>query len=141
MITFRAQYICLLEANIILFPLCKPKRLYSWLALAEIRGTLRSSTPSPFILMSKQDLIAAIADAAGITKRAASDALQAVINIVVKNLKKGTPVTITGFGTFKLSHRAARMGVNPRNPTQRISIPAMKVPSFKAGKTLKDAVR
>jgi nucleoid DNA-binding protein len=58
--------------------------------------------------MSKQDLIAAIADAAGITKRAAADALQAVINIVVKNLKKGTPVTITGFGTFKLSHRAAR---------------------------------
>ena len=91
--------------------------------------------------MSKQDLIAAIADAAGITKRAAADSLQAIINIVVKNLKKGQPVTITGFGTFKLSHRAARMGVNPRNPTQRISIPAMKVPSFKAGKTLKDAVR
>lgn len=91
--------------------------------------------------MSKQDLINAIADAAGITKRAASDALQALINMVVKNLKKGTPVTITGFGTFKLSHRAARMGVNPRNPTQKISIPAMKVPSFKAGKTLKDAIR
>lgn len=91
--------------------------------------------------MSKQDLIAAIADAAGITKRAAADALQAVINIVIKNLKKGTPVTITGFGTFKLSHRAARQGVNPRNPSQKISIPAMKVPSFKAGKTLKDAVR
>lgn len=91
--------------------------------------------------MSKQDLIAAIADAAGITKRAAADALQAIINIVVKNLKKGQPVTITGFGTFKLSHRAARMGVNPRNPSQKISIPAMKVPSFKAGKTLKDSVR
>ena len=101
----------------------------------------RHLLPFSLILMSKQDLIAAIADAAGITKRAAADALQAVINIVVKNLKKGTPVTITGFGTFKLSHRAARMGVNPRNPTQRISIPAMKVPSFKAGKTLKDAVR
>lgn len=95
----------------------------------------------PFLPMSKQDLIAAIADAAGITKRAAADALQAIINIVVKNLKKGQPVTITGFGTFKLSNRAARMGVNPRNPTQKISIPAMKVPSFKAGKTLKDAVR
>jgi len=91
--------------------------------------------------MSKQDLIAAIADAAGITKRAAGDALQAIINIVIKNLKKGQPVTITGFGTFKLSHRAARQGVNPRNPSQKISIPAMKVPSFKAGKTLKDAVR
>jgi DNA-binding protein HU-beta len=91
--------------------------------------------------MSKQDLIAAIADASGITKRAAGDALQALINIVIKNLKKGQPVTITGFGTFKLSSRAARTGVNPRNPSQKISIPAMKVPSFKAGKTLKDAVR
>ncbi len=97
--------------------------------------------PFPPSAMSKQDLIAAIADAAGITKRAAGDSLQAIINLVVKNLKKGTPVTITGFGTFKLSHRAARMGVNPRNPSQKISIPAMKVPSFKAGKTLKDAVR
>ncbi len=95
----------------------------------------------PPTAMSKQDLIAAIADAAGITKRAAGDSLQAIINLVVKNLKKGTPVTITGFGTFKLSNRAARMGVNPRNPSQKISIPAMKVPSFKAGKTLKDAVR
>jgi len=91
--------------------------------------------------MSKQDLIAAIADASGITKRAAADALQAMINIVIKNLKKGTPVTITGFGTFKLSSRRARQGVNPRNPSQKISIPAMKVPTFKAGKTLKDAVR
>jgi nucleoid DNA-binding protein len=91
--------------------------------------------------MSKQELIATIADASGITKRAAGDALQALINLVVKNLKKGQSVTITGFGTFKLSHRAARTGVNPRNPTQKIQIPAMKVPSFKAGKTLKDAVR
>ena len=96
---------------------------------------------SPTSRMSKQELIATIADASGITKRAAGDALQALINLIVKNLKKGTPVTITGFGTFKLSHRAARTGVNPRNPTQKISIPAMKVPSFKAGKTLKDAVR
>lgn len=98
-------------------------------------------TFSPSLVMSKQELIATIADASGITKRAAADALQALINLVVKNLKKGQSVTITGFGTFKLSHRAARTGVNPRNPTQKISIPAMKVPSFKAGKTLKDAVR
>lgn len=91
--------------------------------------------------MSKQELINSIAEAAGITKRAAGDALDSLINIVTKNLKKGGTVTITGFGTFKVSKRAARQGVNPRNPTQRISIPAMKVPSFKAGKTLKDAVR
>lgn len=95
----------------------------------------------PIDLMSKQDLIAAIADASGITKRAASDALEALISSVTKELKKGNNVTVTGFGTFRISKRAARMGVNPRNPTQKISIPAMKVPSFKAGKTLKDAVR
>jgi DNA-binding protein HU-beta len=91
--------------------------------------------------MSKQDLIAAIADAAGITKRAASDALEAFIGTITKELKKGQNVTVTGFGTFRISKRQARTGVNPRNPTQKISIPAMKVPSFKAGKTLKDAVR
>ncbi|MBM3230884.1 HU family DNA-binding protein [Candidatus Peregrinibacteria bacterium] len=91
--------------------------------------------------MSKQDIINHIADSSGITKRAASDALESLVTLVTKELKKGNNVTITGFGTFKVSKRAARMGVNPRNPSQRISIPAMKVPSFKAGKTLKDAVR
>jgi len=91
--------------------------------------------------MSKQDIINHLADSAGITKRAAADSLEALCTLVTKELKKGNHVTITGFGTFKVSKRAARMGVNPRNPSQRISIPAMKVPSFKAGKTLKDAVR
>ncbi|TSC80598.1 MAG: bacterial nucleoid DNA-binding protein [Candidatus Peregrinibacteria bacterium Gr01-1014_25] len=91
--------------------------------------------------MSKQDLINTVANAAGITKRSASQALEAMTLTITKELKKGNNVTITGFGTFRVSKRAARQGVNPRNPSQRISIPAMKVPSFKAGKTLKDAVR
>ena len=91
--------------------------------------------------MSKQDIINAIADASGITKRAAGAALEALTTLVTQELKKGNSITITGFGTFRVSNRAARTGVNPRNPSQRISIPAMKVPSFKAGKTLKDAVR
>lgn len=91
--------------------------------------------------MSKQDLITNIANAAGITKRAAGSALEAMTTMITKELKKGNSVTITGFGTFRVSKRAARTGVNPRNPGQKISIPAMKVPSFKAGKTLKDAVR
>ena len=91
--------------------------------------------------MTKQDLINAVAEAAGITKRSAADALDSLITIITKKLKKGETVTITGFGTFRISKRKSRTGVNPRNPTQRISIPAMKVPSFKAGKTLKDAVR
>ncbi|OGJ54565.1 DNA-binding protein HU [Candidatus Peribacteria bacterium RIFCSPHIGHO2_02_FULL_49_16] len=91
--------------------------------------------------MSKQDLIAIIADASGITKRSASSALDALTSTVMKELKRGNTVTITGFGTFRVSKRQARTGVNPRNPSQKISIPSMKVPSFKAGKTLKDAVR
>ena len=105
-------------------------------------ATLREDLPLfPHLIMSKQDLINAIANAAGITKRAAADSLESLIGTITTELKKGKSVTITGFGTFRVSHRAARMGVNPRNPTQKISIPAMKVPAFKAGKTLKDAVR
>src|SRR3989344_2946235 len=99
------------------------------------------SLPLSFMSMSKQDLIALLADAAGITKRAASLSLEALTSTVTKELKRGNSVTITGFGTFRISRRAARGVVNPRNPRERISIPAMKVPSFKAGKTLKDAVR
>ncbi len=91
--------------------------------------------------MSKQDIINAIADAAGITKRSAGAALEALTTLVTNELKKGNSITITGFGTFRVSQRASRMGVNPRNPSQRISIPSMKVPAFKAGKTLKDAIR
>ena len=102
---------------------------------------MRSLPTSPIPFMSKQDLINAIANASGITKRAASDALESLIGTITSELKKGRNVTVTGFGTFRVSHRAARMGVNPRNPTQKISIPAMKVPAFKAGKSLKDAIR
>jgi len=99
------------------------------------------STSFPNLTMSKQDLIDLIAKRAGITKRAAADALETLMGTITSELKKGNPVTLTGFGTFRVSHRAARMGVNPRDPNQRISIPAMKVPAFKAGKTLKDAIR
>ncbi|MDH5596766.1 MAG: HU family DNA-binding protein [Candidatus Peregrinibacteria bacterium] len=91
--------------------------------------------------MTKQDLVAAIASSAGVSKRVAGDALEAVLDSVTKELKKGKSVTITGFGTFRVSKRAARTGVNPRNPSQKIKIPAMNVPAFKAGKSLKDAVR
>lgn len=91
--------------------------------------------------MTKQDLVAAVAAGAGISKRVASDALEAILSAITKELKKGKNVTITGFGTFRISHRAARTGVNPRNPSQKIKIPAMNVPAFKAGKSLKDAVR
>jgi DNA-binding protein HU-beta len=91
--------------------------------------------------MTKQDLIATAANAAGVTKKAAGDVLEAMIGTIGKCLRKGETVTITGFGTFRVSKRAARTGVNPRNPSQKIQIPAMKLPAFKAGKALKDTVR
>jgi len=91
--------------------------------------------------MTKQDLIAAAASAAGVTKKDAQAVLDAVIDTITSTLQKGDSVTITGFGTFRVSERAARSGVNPRNPEQKIQIPAMKLPAFKAGKSFKDAVR
>ncbi|MBU0982005.1 HU family DNA-binding protein [Patescibacteria group bacterium] len=91
--------------------------------------------------MTKGDLINIAADSAGITKKAAGEAVDAILDAITTSLKKGKNVTITGFGTFRTSKRAARTGVNPRNPSQKIKIPAMVLPAFKAGKTLKDAVR
>lgn len=91
--------------------------------------------------MTKQDLIATAAQVAGLTKKAAGEALDSVLAQITKSLKRGENVTITGFGTFRVSKRQARTGVNPRNPTMKIKIPAMKLPAFKAGKSLKDAVR
>jgi nucleoid DNA-binding protein len=91
--------------------------------------------------MTKADMVNAVAAQAGITKKAAAASLEAVVDLVTGELKKGRNVTITGFGTFRVSTRAARTGVNPRNPSEKIKIPAMKVPVFKAGKALKDAIR
>jgi len=91
--------------------------------------------------MTKQDLVDQAAKMTGVTKKAASDVLEAVLESITKSLKKGENVTVTGFGTFRVSKRAARTGVNPRNPSQKIKIPAMKLPAFKSGKSLKDAVR
>lgn len=91
--------------------------------------------------MTKAEMVDSIAKAAGITKKAAAASLEAVVDLITKDLKKGNSVTLTGFGTFRVSKRAARTGVNPRNPSQKIKIPAMKLPAFKAGKALKEAVR
>ncbi len=91
--------------------------------------------------MTKQDLVAGAAQAAGVTKKAAGEVLDAILDHITKALQKGENVTITGFGTFRVSKRAARTGVNPRNPSEKIKIPAMNLPAFKAGKSLKDAVR
>ncbi|MBU1089407.1 HU family DNA-binding protein [Patescibacteria group bacterium] len=91
--------------------------------------------------MNRQELIEALASRIGLSKRLVTEMLEGLIATITAELKKGKNVTVTGFGTFRVSHRAARNGVSPRNPQQRIQIPALKVPAFRAGKTLKDAIR
>lgn len=89
--------------------------------------------------MNKSDLIDAIASAADINKSDAGRALDAVIDSITDTLKKGDQVSLVGFGTFSVKHRAAREGRNPQTG-QTIQIKASNVPGFKAGKALKDAV-
>ena len=67
--------------------------------------------------------------------------VQAFIDVVTDTLKSGGEVNITGFGAFTVTQRAARMGVNPQRPGEKIQIPASRSPKFKAGKSLKDAMR
>ncbi|WP_249976736.1 nucleoid-associated protein HU-beta [Vreelandella olivaria] len=89
--------------------------------------------------MNKSELIEAIAASADIPKAAATRALDAMVESVTDSLKKGESVALVGFGTFAIKERAARTGRNPQTG-QPIQISAAKVPSFKAGKALKDAV-
>ncbi|MDR1008649.1 MAG: HU family DNA-binding protein [Rickettsiales bacterium] len=89
--------------------------------------------------MNKNEVIAAIADAADLSKAKAGDALDAFISVVTKALKKGAEVRLIGFGTFAVSKRKATVGHNPRTGKE-IKIPASKQPKFKAGKTLKEIV-
>jgi len=89
--------------------------------------------------VNKSELIDAIAEGADISKAAASRALDSAIDTVSNALKGGDQVTIVGFGTFQVRDRAARVGRNPRTGDE-IQIAAAKVPAFKPGKALKDAV-
>jgi len=91
--------------------------------------------------MNKVELAEAMAQKTGMTRADSEKALIAAVEVITAQLKAGGEVTITGFGSFSVSHRAARTGVNPQNPTEKIQIGATKVPKFKAGKGLKDAVR
>lgn len=89
--------------------------------------------------MNKSELVEAIAASADISKAAAGRALDAVIDSVTDALKKGDQVALVGFGTFMVKERAARTGRNPQTGAP-IQIAAAKIPGFKAGKALKDAV-
>ncbi|MGD9897931.1 MAG: HU family DNA-binding protein [Calditrichaceae bacterium] len=90
--------------------------------------------------MTKQELVSKMAAEAGISKKAAEDALGSFLNAVKKSLKKDENVSLIGFGTFSVSKRNARKGRNPQTGAV-INIPARKVPTFKAGKGLKDALK
>ena len=90
--------------------------------------------------MNKADLIEVIAGQTGSTKVDAAKALDVLVDAVSGELAKGGSVSLVGFGTFSVRHRAARDGINPQNPSQKIHIPAANVPVFKAGKALKAAV-
>jgi DNA-binding protein HU-beta len=89
--------------------------------------------------VNKSELIDAIAESADISKAAAGRALDAMTDSVTTALKGGDQVTLIGFGTFSVKDRAARTGRNPQTGAE-IQIKAAKVPSFKAGKALKDSV-
>ena len=89
--------------------------------------------------MNKTELIAAIADQAGLTKKDSEKALKAFTDVVAAELKKGEKIQLVGFGTFEVSERAAREGRNPQTG-KSMKIAASKAPKFKAGKALKDLV-
>ena len=89
--------------------------------------------------MNKTELVAAMADQAGISKKDAESALKAFTDVVAKELKNGGKIQLVGFGTFEVAERAAREGINPLTK-QPIKIAASKAPKFKAGKALKDMI-
>ena len=90
--------------------------------------------------MNKLELVAAMAEKSGLSKKDCEAALGALMDTVTDALKKGYKVQLVGFGTFEVKQRAARMGLNPR--TQKpVQIPAVKVPVFKPGKALKDSIQ
>jgi DNA-binding protein HU-beta len=91
--------------------------------------------------VTKQEFVDRIADKAGLSRRDASKAVDAFLETITETLKGGGDVAFTGFGKFSTSHRAARQGVNPRNPGEKVNIPAATVPKFSAGSQLKQAVK
>ncbi len=90
--------------------------------------------------MNKADLVAKIADKTDVTKKQAAAMVDAFVETIEKEVKKGEKVQLIGFGTFELRKRKARQGRNPQKPGEIVKIPATKAPVFKAGKALKDAV-
>ena len=91
--------------------------------------------------MNKNQLIENLAAKLGTPRSEAEKILNTFVDIITESLKRDEEINITGFGQFSVSKRAPREGVNPQNPTERIQIGAVRTPKFRAGKSLKDAVR
>lgn len=89
--------------------------------------------------MNKTELIAAVAEKAGLTKKDAERVVNATVDVIAESLVKGDKVSVSGFGIFEAKTREARVGRNPRTK-ETIQIPATRLPVFKASKTLKDSV-
>ena len=91
--------------------------------------------------MTKQEFIGKVSQKAGLSSRDAAKAVEAFLDTITEALTSGDDVSFTGFGKFSTQQRAERQGVNPRNPTEKVTIPASTVPKFSAGSVLKSAVR
>ena len=91
--------------------------------------------------MTKQEFVDQVASKTNMSRREAADAVDAVLDSIQETLTSGGEINFTGFGKFSTQHRKERQGVNPRNPTQKVTIPAATVPKFSAGSTLKSAVK
>ena len=91
--------------------------------------------------MTKQEFVNEVASKAGLSSRDAAKAVDAFLDSITDALKRGDNVQFTGFGRFSTQQRAERQGVNPRNPGQKVTIPASTVPKFSAGSQLKAAVK
>ncbi len=91
--------------------------------------------------MTKQEFVTEVARRSQLTARDAGKAVDAFLETVTDTFKGGGDVAFTGFGKFQTQERKARMGVNPRHPTEKVHIPAARVPKFSAGSALKSAVK
>ena len=91
--------------------------------------------------MTKQEFVDQVASKTSMSRREAADAVDAVLDSITETLKNGGEINFTGFGKFSTQHRKERQGVNPRNPSEKVTIPAATVPKFSAGSSLKQAVK
>ena len=91
--------------------------------------------------MTKQEFVDKIASKTDMSRKQAADAVEAVLDSITETHRSGGEINFTGFGKFSTQYRKERQGVNPRNPSEKVTIPAATVPKFSAGSSLKQAVK